>query len=180
MKIYFPVQKYISQNKNMFQYKYIFSSTKLFSQYKGMFFSTKIYLPVQKYISQYKNIFQSFQYKTRPVPVSHRHSWCQYEGLLGGNWFDRAALSSGFFCHKCRSKLEKSFCYCPKCGAPVPRVGPGSANKETKTDWSEPKGQPKSCTEAEIFQNAQSSLSTTALSHCDSGSPIILCIGNWL
>ena len=45
------------------------------------------------------------------------------------------ALSSGcFFCHECGSKLKKLFCYCPKCGATVPRVGSGSVNKDSWDD----------------------------------------------
>lgn len=51
---------------------------------------------------------------------------------MAGTGFNIAALSSGcFFSHKCGSKLEKSFCYCPKCGAPVSCVDFG---KETKTE----------------------------------------------
>ena len=87
-EIFIPVQKYLSQYKNIYpstkifipvqkylsQYKNIYPSTKIFipvqkylSQYKNIYPSTKIFIPVQKYLSQYKNIYPStkifIQYK---------------------------------------------------------------------------------------------------------------------
>ena len=79
-EIFIPVQKYLSQYKNiypstkifipvqkyLFQYKNIYPSTKIFfpvqkylSQYKNIYPSTKIFIPVQKYLFQYKNIYPS-------------------------------------------------------------------------------------------------------------------------
>ena len=41
----------------LFQYKNIYSSSKIFIQVQKYFTSTKIVIPVQKYLFQYKNIY---------------------------------------------------------------------------------------------------------------------------
>ena len=59
-KIFIPVQKYLSQYKNIYPSTKIFiPAQKYLSQYKNIYPSTKIFFPVQKYLSQYKNIFPS-------------------------------------------------------------------------------------------------------------------------
>ena len=62
-EIFIPVQKYLSQYKNIYPSTKIFIPVqKYLSQYKNIYPSTKIFIPVQKYLSQYKNIFPVQKY----------------------------------------------------------------------------------------------------------------------
>ena len=67
-KISIPVQKYLSQYKNIYPSTKIFIPVqKYLSQYKNIYLKTTIFIPVQKYLSQYQNIYPKtkifFHYK---------------------------------------------------------------------------------------------------------------------
>ena len=159
-KLYFSVQKYISQCKNFFpstktylySTKICFPLQKYVFQYKNIFPSTKIYFLVQKYISQYKICFPvqkfisvvSVQNQTRPSLPS-----TQLVTTRGISW--RELIRHGcfefrlFFLPQMRVKVEKIVLLLPQMRRPSSSCRFWECKQRQLR-------RPKSFTEAEIFQ----------------------------